>query len=126
MKLSTLMVITAIVAFFFGIAFVLVTGTLMSCYGVSLSPGGLIVARLFGAALLGFAVLTWSARNAEASEARKAIILALFISDSIGFIVALAGQLSGVFNDLGWSTVIIYLLLALGFGYFQFANQSTS
>ena len=126
MKLSTFMVITAIVAFLFGLAFLLVAGTLMSFYGVSLSPGGLIVARLFGAALLGFAVLTWSARNAEESEALRAIILALFISDAIGFIVALIGQLAGVLNALGWSTVIIYLLLALGFGYFQFMNRSSS
>ncbi|MFC1819802.1 hypothetical protein ACFLZG_01790 [Thermodesulfobacteriota bacterium] len=123
MKLSTLMVITSIVALLFGLAFVFVAGTLMSFYGVSLSPGGLIVARLFGAALLGFAVLTWSARNAEESKARSAIILALFISDTIGFIVALIGQLSGVLNAFGWSTVIIYLLLALGFGYFQFINR---
>ena len=116
MKLSTFLVITAVVAFLFGLAFVLIAGPLMSLYGASLSPGGLLVARLFGAALLGFAVLTWCARNAEDSEGRKAIILALFISDAIGFIVALIGQLSGVVNALGWSTVIIYLLLALGFG----------
>ena len=126
MKLGTLFVITAVVAFLFGLAFVLIAGPLMSLYGVSLSPGGLLVARLFGAALLGFAVLTWCARNAEESEGRRAIILALFISDAIGFIVALIGQLSGAVNALGWSTVIIYLLLALGFGYFQFMNKGTS
>ncbi|MFC1819902.1 hypothetical protein ACFLZG_02300, partial [Thermodesulfobacteriota bacterium] len=71
-------------------------------------------------------VLTWCARKAEESEGRRAIILALFISDAIGFIVALIGQLSGAVNALGWSTVIIYLLLALGFGYFQFMSKSTS
>jgi len=126
MKLGTLLVITAVVALLFGLAFVLVAGPFMSLYGVSLSPGGLLIARLFGAALLGFAILTWFARNAEQSEARKAIILSLFISDAIGFIVALIGQLSGVVNALGWSTVIVYLLLALGFGYFQFSDRSTS
>ena len=124
MKLSVFMVIATIVALLFGLAFVFVAEPLLSLYGISLSPGGLIVARLFGAALLGFAVLTWHARNAEDSEARRAIILALFIGDSIGFIVALISQLSGVVNALGWSTVIIYLLLAIGFGYFQFAKQS--
>lgn len=124
MKLSVFMVIAAIVALLFGLAFVFVPEPLLSPYGISLSPGGLIVARLFGAALLGFAVLTWCARNAEESEARKAIILALFIGDSIGFIVALISQLSGAVNALGWSTVIIYFLLALGFGYFQFAKKS--
>ena len=126
MKLSTFMVITAIVALLFGLAFVLIAGPILSLYGISLSPGGLIVARLFGAALLGFAVLTWYARKAEESTARKSIILALFISETIGFIVALVGQFSGAVNALGWTTVIIYLLLALGFAYFQFKKQSAS
>ena len=124
MKLCTFMVITALVTLLFGLAFVFVAGPLLSLYGISPTPGGLIVARLFGASLIGFAVLTWYARNAEESEARRAIIFALFIGESIGFIVALISQLSGVVNALGWSTVIIYLFFALGFGYFQFAKQS--
>jgi len=126
MKLSTLMVINAIVAFLFGLSFVFVAGTLLSFYGITLSPGGLVVARLFGAALLGYAVLTWFARKAEESEARRAIVLALFIGDAVGFIMALLGQLSGAVNALGWSTVAIYLLLALGFGYFQFVKPSAT
>ncbi|MFC1825547.1 hypothetical protein ACFL9T_22780 [Thermodesulfobacteriota bacterium] len=126
MKLSTLMVINTFVAGLFGIAFVLVPGTLLSLYGVTLSQGGLVVARLFGAALVGFGLLTFLAMKAEESEARRAIIFALFLGDVVGFIVALQGQLSGAINALGWSTVVIYLLLALGFGYFQFVKASTS
>ncbi len=83
------------------------------------------VAQLFGVSLVGFAFLTWSARNATDSDARKAIVLALFVSDGVGFIVALIGQFAGVVNSLGWSTVAIYLLLALGFGYFQFARPAS-
>ena len=126
MKLSTLFTINAIVAFLFGLTFVLVPGTAMSFYGITLSLGGIIVAQLFGACLLGYAVLTWSARNAGESEARNAIVLAMFLSETIGFIVALLGQLSGAVNSLGWSTVLLYLVLALGFGYFQFMKPSTS
>ena len=126
MKLSTLFTISAIVTALFGLTFVLVPEASISLYGVTLSPGGALVARLFGAALLGYAVLTWFARNAGESEARKAIILAMVISETIGFIVALLGQLAGVVNALGWSTVAIYLLLALGFGYFQFMKPSTT
>ena len=126
MKLSTLFTINAIVAFLFGLTFVLVPGTAMSFYGITLSLGGIIVAQLFGASLLGYAVLTWSARNAGESEARNDIVLAMVLSETIGFIVALLGQLSGAVNGLGWSTVLIYLLLALGYGYFQFMKPSTS
>jgi hypothetical protein len=101
-------------------------GTVLAFYGITLSPGGILIARLFGAALLEFALLSWLVRNAGDSEARKAIILAVFVGEVIGFIVALVGQLSGEVNALGWSTVAVYLLLALGFGYFQFIKPSTA
>jgi hypothetical protein len=126
MKLSTLFTANAIVSALFGLTFVLVPGTAMSFYGVTLSPGGLFIARLFGGVLIGVAVLTWSARNAGDSEARKAIVLSRFVCETVGFIVALLGQLAGVVNALGWSTVAIYLVFALGFGYFQFMKPGSS
>jgi hypothetical protein len=124
MKLNTLMIINAVVAAVFGVAFVLVPGQVTSLYGVEDPSEVLIyVGRLMGAAFIGFAVLTWSARNANDSSARRAIVFALLVSDGVGFIVSLMGQLADVVNSLGWSTVAIYLLLALGFGYFQFVRQ---
>ena len=125
MKLNTLMVINAIVAVVFGIAFVLVPAQSVSLYGVTADEPLKLTAQLFGAALIGFAVLTWFARNATESDARTAIVLALFISDGIGFIVSLIAQLGGVLNTLGWLNVGIYLLLALGFGYFQFVRPTS-
>jgi hypothetical protein len=125
MKLSTLMVINSIIAFVFGIAFVLIPWQVLSLYGTQPSPELNYVGQLFGGALLAFAVLTWTARNAGESDARKAIVKALFIGDGVGFIVALIAQLNNVVNNLGWSTVVIYLLLAIGFGYFSFSKSSS-
>ena len=125
MKLSTMMIINAVVAAVFGVAFVLVPSQSISLYGVEEASEILIlILRLMGASFIGFAVLTWSARNASDSDARRAIVLALIVSDGIGFIAALIAQLADVVNSLGWSTVAIYLLLALGFGYFQFAKPA--
>ncbi len=126
MKLSTMMVIKAIVCLAFGILFVLVPAPLMSFYGVTLGSGGILVARLYGAALFGNLLLTWFARNDAGSEALRAAVLALFVYDAIGFVVALVAVLSGVMNALGWAIVGLYLLLALGFGYFQFVKPSAS
>jgi hypothetical protein len=125
MKLSMMMIINAVVAAVFGVAFVLVPSQAISLYGIE-DPSEILIfiLRLLGAAFIGFAVLTWSARNANDSEARRAIVLALIVSEGIGFIVALIAQLADVVNSLGWSTVAIYLLLALGFVYFQFAKPA--
>ena len=128
MKLSALMIVNAIVAAVFGLGFVFAPGQVASYY--SLEAGGLevggvlqIVVQLFGAALLTFAILTWVARNAPDSDARRAILLALFMGNGVGFVIAFIGQLSGDVNALGWSTVAIYLLLAIGFGYFRFVAK---
>jgi len=124
MKVGTLMVINAVVALVFGAAFVLVPGLLVPLYGVEATPGLKYTGQLFGAALIGFAVLTWAARKAGDSEARRAIVLAFLVSFAVGLVTSLVGQLGGVVNALGWSTVIIYLFFTLGYGYFQFARRS--
>ncbi len=124
MKLSTLLIINAVVSALFGIAFVLVPGQVVSLYGVEATAMLNYAGQLLGAAFVGFAVLTWSARNANDSTARRAIVLALFIGNAAGFAVALIGQVNNVVGALGWSTVAIYLLLAIGYGYFQFAKPA--
>ena len=124
MKLSTLLIINAVVAALFGIAFVLVPGQVVSLYGLEATATLNYAGQLLGAAFVGFAVLTWSARNANDSTARRAIVLALFIGNAAGFAVALRGQVDNVVGALGWSTVAIYLLLAIGYGYFQFTKPA--
>lgn len=125
MKLSSLLMVNAIIAGVFGLVFVLIPSQILSFYGVEADPALNYMGQLFGAAIFGFAVLSWSARNAGSSQARKAIVLALCISNCIGFVVALISQLGGIVNAFGWSTVAIYLLLALGFGYFLFKKASS-
>ncbi|MBN2029217.1 hypothetical protein JW824_03135 [bacterium] len=124
--MKTLMVINTIVSLIFGIAFVLVPDTVVSLYGVVSSPQLLYIGQLFGAALIGYGVLTWLVRNTAVADARKAILPALFIADSIGFIVAIIGQIRWVVNALGWSIVAIYLLFALGFGSFLIKKKTSS
>ena len=126
MKLSTLMVVKAIVCLGFGILLVAIPGLLMSLYGVTLDEGGILMARLYGASLMGNLMLTWFSRNDPGSEALRAAVLGLFVYDAVGLVVALIAMLSGVMNALGWSVVAIYLVFTVGYGYFQFAKPSES
>lgn len=50
----------------------------------------------------------------------------MFVYSAVGLVVALYSQLAGMVNALGWSTVVLFLLFALGFGYFQFMKPSES
>jgi len=125
MKLSNFLIVKAVVSLALGIEFALIPAAAMSFYGVTLDPGGMLVARFFGACLIGIGLICWLDRSA-AHDALQGITLALFIGDTIGFIVALLGQLSGLMNALGWVAVVIWLLLALGLGYFRFLKPSAS
>jgi hypothetical protein len=118
MKLKTMLIIKAIVCLCFGIPILLVPGFVYSIFGATLAAGGILAAREYGASMLGNLMLTWFARNSQESDARWAIVLALFVYDALGFIASLIAVLTGVLNPLGWLVVILYLLLALGFGYF--------
>ena len=118
MKLKTLLIIKAVVCLCLGIPILLVPNFIYSIFGATLAAGGIFAAREYGASMMGNLMLTWFARNSQESDARWAIVLALFIYDTIGFIVALIAVLAGSVNALGWLIVVLYLLLAAGFGYF--------
>lgn len=126
MRLSTLLVIAAAVAAVFGVGFVVASGPLLSVYGITLDKAGTLIAQLFGALLIGQAVLNWFARNLTDPEARRAVVFGNLAGDAVGFVVILSGQLAGIANALGWVNVAIYLLLALGFAYVQFMQPRSA
>lgn len=117
--------IASIVAFLFALGFILMPGQLMSFYNVELNAGGIMIGHLFGAALLGFGLLNWFGRDFSENGAKQAVLTANLASDALGFIFMLIGQLGGVpgMNALGWSSVLIYLLLAAGFAYLRFFSR---
>ena len=123
MKLSVLFIITAIIAIVFGVVFVIIPGPVYSLYGIESNMMLNYMGQLFGAALIAVGLIAWGSRNAADSDARKAIIFSFFIADTIGFVIALIGQLNKVVNAIGWTTVVIYFLLALGFAIFQFSKE---
>lgn len=95
----------------------------IALFSTALEGAGRWMTRYLGAAFLGFAVINWLARNTVESEARRAIVVASFVSTAIGFLVAIMDAIDGVGNALIWLSVVLYLLLALGFGYFQFLKR---
>jgi hypothetical protein len=125
MKLSTFLVIKAIVCFLFGLGYVIAPVFFGAMFDINLDPDGVIMSRFFAALLLGIGLLLWLCRNANWSL-MKNLTLSLFIADTIGFVIALAGQLAGVMNSLGWIIVAVWFLLAIGLGYFRFLRPATA
>jgi hypothetical protein len=119
MRLNTLMTITAIIAFVFGLGFIIAPVASIGLYGNTLEGVGVFMTRYFGAALLGYAFLAWLNRNA----ASKGVQQGFFVAMVLGFVVALYDGIAGTHNALVWLNVVIYLLLAIGFGYFAFMKK---
>jgi SAM-dependent methyltransferase len=125
MTLRKLLVINAIVLGGSGIGAVLVPARVLSLYGVTPNPAAILLAQYAGLGSIAIGLVTWFARNVEDSRAQRAIILALLITYVIGVIISILGTISGVMK-VGWPVVGLYLLLALGYAYFQFMRSSTS
>jgi hypothetical protein len=117
MRYKTVMIIKAAVCLGFGPLLLAVPGWLLNLLGTSYGHGAALTAREYGAALIGNLLLTWLARNAEESIARRAIIWNLFVYDAIAFVVTLIIQVSGGLNILGWGIVAVYLFFTFTFGY---------
>jgi len=126
MNFKNLMVIKALVCFGFGVLLLAIPDKLLSIFGATLGGGGMFTAREYGASLFGNLFLCWFAKRVGDSDARKAIILALFVYDLIAFFMTAITVISGVLNPLGWSIVFIYLFFTLGFGYFLVRPPETS
>jgi len=79
------------------------------------SPALLAYLRIFGGPMVGIAVLNWLARNAGASKAKNAIILA----NLVGFACVTTMDVWGVFSGSARAAaklfLMIHLLLTLGF-----------
>jgi len=123
MKLSTFLMVKAIICIVFGIGFAVIPTSVGSIYEITLDPDGVIMTRFFGAAFIGIGLILWHCRNAD-WNILKGITLSLCFADTIGFIVALLGQFSGNVNAVGWVNVALWLLFALGLGYFRFLKPS--
>jgi hypothetical protein len=120
MKLKTLMMIKALICLVFGFLLLVLPGFLLNLMGADPGQAGLFTAREYGAALAGTLLLTWFARDAGESKARRAIILDLFIYDAIGVLVAGYYTITGTLNWLGWGIVLVYVFFTIGYGYFWF------
>jgi hypothetical protein len=126
MKLQHLFTINLVIAIFFGISCSLFAGWVLQMYDLVPNDGAIWTTRLVGGSILGFASLMWFGRKTTSVDTRRPIALALLIQDAIGFVASMEIQLSGSVNAIGWSSPILYGLLALGYAYFLYIRPSAS
>jgi uncharacterized membrane protein len=123
MKQRTFFIIAAVVALVYAVGLLVVPGTMNAAYGIGSSSADKLLARFFGVDLLVIGLILWLGKDLNSVSSRP-IIAANLIGNVVGIVVALVGTLRGTMNAFGWSAVVIYFLLALGFAYFQFMQPA--
>ena len=116
MNLRTLFSVFAGLILVGGVGALLTPGTMMGVYGVA-SPSivALLLLRAVGAMGIGVGVMSWSARGAEPSTARNALVLGLSVLSGLSTVVTTLAALSGEFNAFGWVVVVLYALFTVLF-----------
>lgn len=98
---SRLFVLNAVIAGFYGIVLLAVTGPILDIYGIDANADGVYMARWFGLGLIATGLTTWLTRDAADAATGRAIAQALGITYGIGVVLAMWGTVFGPFNVLG-------------------------
>ena len=125
MRLRTLLLVAGLLALIFGAGFLFIPQTLLPLYGLQSDPDTMIMSRFFGVALVNLGAALYLIRDVQEAPAQRALVVAGVIGSVAGLAVALAGQLGGVVNSMGWSTVVIYGALLLRYSSFLRSRPSS-
>jgi len=120
MPFSALLIIAGFLGLVFGVAFFLYPVWALSLYGASTGEVGYLMSRLAGAVLFQLGLVYLMLRDVRDRTTIRRIAIGSTLGALAGLRVALYAVRNDLVNNLGWSTVAIYALLALGFGWFAF------
>lgn len=118
MNLKSFIILVAIVATAYALGFLIIPKFIVGLYGVDTAPSVILGFRFFGVALLGVGLIFWFARDCRDSTAVRALLTGGAVSNAAGLVVAIWGTTTGIMNALGWSVVLIYIVLLAGCVYF--------
>ncbi len=122
MRLRSLLIIGMIIAFLMGLALLLGPTIILKFFGLPGTPAEALLGQVLGAGLIGVGIVSWFAKDYADAAALQGTVLGLFIASAIAFIVSLLAVLGKTVVKGGnaWIAVILFLLFAVGFAYFQF------
>ena len=124
MNLNKLFMVNVGVAGVFGLGFVFAPEAMLEPYGIAAETisASVMMSRLLGAANIGYAILFWFMMNAPTSETKIEVAKAISLGFGVSCLVSIVVQMSGDIGPLGWSTVALYAIFSVGYGYFGFVK----
>ena len=121
MRLRSFLLFGTVVALLFALALLLGPAVILKFFGLTGSVTEVLLAQLIGAALIGAGILSWFAKDFTDGQAIQGAVVSLFIANAVAFVVSLLAVLGKVTKGgNAWIVVILFLIFAAGFAYFQF------
>ena len=117
MKIKAAFIYCALIMGIFGLLFVLIPAFSLSLFAISLSTEGIFMVRIFGAALVGYAVILWLAKDEAFSSATRAIMTGEVIHSGIASVFFVIGLIQGLGNFLMIMPLFCHLSCAFWFAY---------
>jgi hypothetical protein len=122
MNLSRFLSISAILALAHGLGFTFAPDAMGNIYGTHTDAAGHLLGRFFGVTLLEVGLITWLMRHKD-----EMVLHPLLVGSFWGLLgglgVSLYGISVGLFGLMGWTAVVIYAVLAVGYAYYAFMHH---
>ncbi len=122
-SVRSLLIVNAVIAIAFALGLLLGPAPLLQAIGLTTGNTEKLVAQLFGGSLIAVGLISWMAKDFSDPKARDGAVISFLLSDIVGFVISLLATIAHTMRNFGWLVVVIYLLLALGFAYFQFFHR---
>lgn len=115
------MIASASILLAHGIVLLFAPEYLFKLFDFNIGPEGSVTAQLFGAALIGFGLMNWTARGLVLGGVYgRALVYGNFAHSLVGFFVGIREGLNGLSNEYFWIEVVLYLVFAVVFGLMLF------
>ncbi len=115
MRMRTLFVVNAVIQLLFGAGFMFTPAVLLSLFGTQTDTTGITLAHVAGGVILSLSIISWLGKDLEGSAQDAIAWGGVFFAHLQAGIFTLLAILSGTFNALAWSAVLMDALFVIAF-----------
>lgn len=116
MRLKLFLIINSLLFVPFGLMMLTIPGMLFPMFAIDLDADGILMARVFGSALLSIGLMCYLVRNEpNGSIGLMAIMIGNAVFHGLDAVSTFIASYTGVMNSLGWLFFTLHFVLALVF-----------
>lgn len=117
MSYRTVAILSAAVSLVYGFTALVAPRALASVFGITFDEIAGYEARLLGGAYLGYGIVNYLTKDTADRQTQRAVAAGNAFGWVVGLVVSTLGQLQGLSNDLGWTTVALQIVFTVLWGW---------